>query len=338
MEQNSAEVQMNGAYEDRTNFLKLMQRESDEQHKLSYNDILKLYKKSAYNAPSRNTLLKMIDEFHACIKKCRVDNQGNRTKEMYYYYQPCENELSEEELTVLLHAVQTLQCIDGETKSSIAKKLLALTNKYYETAYRAISSPHGQGDVSFCTVNMHDLSVVIEALKNRKRIQFNYYKYTYDKQKRRASGKDFYEVDPITLYIDNGFLYLIANNAGIKNGGRRTYRVDRMGNVRITDDVVETYKINLDDFKTNVFSMYTGEKQTVRIECHEDLASTMVDKFGDFKLISPKSPNFIFETTVEISNTFFSWLTTFGARAKLVAPSETVQAFKTYLADILAEY
>lgn len=350
MSNDAANKEISGPYEFRINFLKLMKNESDEKNKLRLSDILSRYKHPrakdfdgktlSYGdtLPTRNTLLSMIEEFRQVIQKDRTDSNGNPKKEMYYYYKLSENELSEEEITILIRAVGALQCINGPAKVEIIRKLL--TDK--ADSFRSICRNEKNvmlANQSYCSIDINILKTIKEALKENKRLQFNYFKYTYDKIKVRSSEKSVFEVEPVMLHIDSGYLYLVSFKAGIIQDALRIYRVDRMRNVRITDEIETNRSIDEVQFRTQSFHMYTSGKEIkVVIECQEDLASSMIDKFGDFKLLSHNGNSFIFEAKVYSGNTFYSWLTTFGGKVKLLEPQEEVLQYKEHLKNILSNY
>lgn len=340
---------ISNAYESRVNFLRLMRNESDEKHKLSFADILSRYNRPrakdldgnhlSYGAvPTRNTLLSFLEEFHEVIVKGRTDSNGVTTKEMWYYYRPSDDELTEEETTVLIRAIGALQCIDGKQKVRLVEKLL--TEK--ANSFRSMCTREKAGmalSQSYSAIDLGTLRVINEAIKEGKRIQFNYLKYTCDKIKVRSSGKDVYEVEPIILHIDAGFLYLVSYKAGIIENALRIYRVDRMRNVRITDEFIRKTDVDEAQLRAKAFHMYTsGDEIKVVMECAEELASSVIDKFGNFKLLSHDGSSFVFEADVFSGNTFFSWLTTFGGKIKLLEPKEEVERYKEHLAKILSGY
>lgn len=339
------------AYVNRVNFLRLMKNESDENHKLSYMDICARYKRPKAHgtdgsllsygiAPSRNTVLAFLDEFGEVIIKSRTDSYGNSTGKVYYFYSPEDNEISEEELSVVICGINALQCIDDDTKSKIIGKLLDDKNDYFRTTcgdlYGTKCKPC---EASYTDVDFNVLRTVVTALKENRRVQFNYFRYTYDKQKVRSSGKDVFEVEPACLHIDSGYLYLIAYKAGIKDRPERIYRVDRIGKIWLTDKIDQPRRINEKQFRKEVFHMYSsGDEKTVVLECKEDLANSMIDKFGDFELLSHANNKFVLRTSVKVSNTFYGWLAMFGNGIKLLGPDDEAEKYKKYLENILEQY
>ena len=124
----------------------------------------------------------------------------------------------------------------------------------------------------------------------------------------------------------------------------RTYRVDRMRNVRRAgiprDGEEEFSKINMTDYTQRVFGMYSGSSSLVTIRFIPPLLDTVVERFGTkgAQYCMCDERHFSVTATVEVSDQFFGWLLGFGKRAKLLYPSDVLEAFKAYLDKIREMY
>ena len=124
----------------------------------------------------------------------------------------------------------------------------------------------------------------------------------------------------------------------------RTYRVDRMKDIRFTgeprdgDDGFK--KIDLKTYTKRVFSMFGGEQRLVEIRFINPLLDAAVDRFGakDVQYAKVDDTHFSVTAKVEISEQFFGWIWGFGSKAKLVYPDDVMVEFSGYLDRIREMY
>lgn len=183
-----------------------------------------------------------------------------------------------------------------------------------------------------------------QAIKTKCKITFKYQKYVIHDMKKQIERRhgSIYTVSPFELIINDGNYYLLSYDDDKKD--IRTYRVDRMKEVNITDqkrEGTEKFRdIKLDNYIQRVFSMYGGETKRVRIVFINSLLDTVIDRFGKkdaFYGVEDDRHSYI-STYVEISDQFFGWLLGFGKKMRLVEPSDVVEEFKGYLDKIRDMY
>ena len=176
------------------------------------------------------------------------------------------------------------------------------------------------------------------------KISFKYLKTTINDLKQqieRRQGKR-YVVSPYTLLLNDGNYYLLAFDD--KYQEIRRYRVDRMRDVQLTglprDGAKEFADIDLKTYTQRVFSMIGGNQEYVTIRFTNHLLDTVIDRFGTTGAIYAKVDDHHFNAriSVEVSNTFFSWLCIFGNEAKIISPSRVVSQFTDYLDKIRKLY
>ena len=124
-----------------------------------------------------------------------------------------------------------------------------------------------------------------------------------------------------------------------------TYRIDRMGEVKIIDITREGEdefaKINMKEFTQRVFGMFRGEKKRVTIRFINPLLDTAIDRFGTGNNVTYSKiddTHFTVSADIEISDQFFSWVCGFRKKAKIVYPQDVVEQMERYLSDLTNLY
>ncbi len=195
---------------------------------------------------------------------------------------------------------------------------------------------------------LNNISRINEAIsaKNHapEQISFKYLKCSINnvnEQLERRNGNR-YIVSPYKLLINEGNYYLLAFES--RSQKIKTYRVDRMKDVQLLGvprEGAEAFSaVEIESYAQRTFSMFGGETQRITIHFVNPLLDTVVDRFGTANVIYGKvdGDHFSINTKVNISDQFFSWLCSFGKRAKLVAPAPVVEEFKQFLDKIRNMY
>lgn len=180
-----------------------------------------------------------------------------------------------------------------------------------------------------------------EAIENNKQIQFRYFHYSPDKSKKRTYSKsgEVYVVSPFALYWDNGNYYLYAHD-GKKF---RYYRVDRMEKIEIRAEesaFIEEFKAeNIRHRQAKVFQMYGGREYAVKMRFRNELADQVIDQFGaDVSMIPIDSEHFTVKVPIQVSPTFYAWVSTFGRKVKILEPENVVDGMRNFLQKSLDMY
>ena len=111
-----------------------------------------------------------------------------------------------------------------------------------------------------------------------------------------------------------------------------------MGEPRDGADAAAAIEIN--KYAQQCFSMFGGATTRVQIRFINMLLDTVIDRFGKTGVEYAKldDKHFIITAEVRVSEPFFSWVCTFGRRAKILYPDSVVKAFKSYLDKIREMY
>lgn len=176
------------------------------------------------------------------------------------------------------------------------------------------------------------------------KISFQYMKYDFknlNQQVERIAGVT-YVVSPFKLIINDGNYYLIGYND--YNKAIRTYRVDRMKNLRrigkAREGEEEFKKIELSTYTQRTFSMFHGTKEHVILQADISLLDTIVERFGRRNVSYSKASDKLFNVSIdlEISDQFYGWICGLGTKIKILAPATVRASFIDYLDEIKENY
>ena len=174
------------------------------------------------------------------------------------------------------------------------------------------------------------------------KVSFKYLTHQMGSLEKPVARRREYVVSPYYLIINDGNYYLLAFDD--EKQDMRTYRVDRMKDIRFNGeprDGEESFKrLDLKSYTQRVFSMFGGEKKTVRLRFINRLLDTVIDRFGTagtahYSIVDDE--HFMVTTEVEVSDQFFAWVCGFGKRVKIETP-EIAAAYAAYLDKIRAMY
>lgn len=176
-------------------------------------------------------------------------------------------------------------------------------------------------------------------------ISFQYLTHTLgnvENEIERGKGAE-YVVSPYRLMVCDGNYYLLAYNPKMKNHKVRTYRIDRMRNVkRIKDSEregsAEVKKIDLEAYTRTHFNMFEGDSELVKIRFTNDLLDAIIERFGtkNARYFACDKKHFTVTTKIHLSNPFYGWVFGFGKKAKIISPPVAVEEFKK-MVDTLSD-
>lgn len=85
--------------------------------------------------------------------------------------------------------------------------------------------------------------------------------------------------------------------------------------------------------------MYGGVDAEVTLECRNELAGVVIDRFGHDVWMCPHGEDhFRTRVLVSVSSQFFGWLTGVGSGMRIVGPEDVKQQYKEYLQSVLRNY
>lgn len=306
---------------------------TDDAHPITVAEIIERLAEYGIDA-ERKSIYEDIEE----LRFYGMDIEVSHGKGGGYYVASREFELPE--LKVLVDAVQASKFISTGKSRELIKKLSSMTSRHERTKlsrqvhiFERVKSMNKS--IYYTTDYIHT------AISENRRISFSYFKMNSKKEKvYRHDGKR-YEVSPWLLIWNDENYYLAAydpNDKIIKH-----FRVDKMERVSIVDLPREGEGVfresDISMYSTGVFDMFGGKTESVTLDCAEDMAGAVIDRFGsDVTLTQGGDLDFRAYVKVQISPRFFGWVMGFGDKMKISSPDYAVEEFKKMLSQISSLY
>lgn len=294
----------------------LFETQSDEQHVLSMQDILAYLAAHGINAERKSIYTDI-----ACLQEFGMDIVLQKGPGGGYFLASRPFELPE--LKLLVDAVQACKFLSERKSVALIEKLSSLCSAHEASQLRrqvtVCSRIKSMNESIYYTVDR-----IHEAIAENRQIRFRYFDWGIDGRKHERPGDYF--ASPYALVWDDENYYLIAHS---QRHGLTHYRVDKMAKLtklempRVITD--EAKNLDLSRYGKNVFGMFAGSPQQVKLRFHKSLAGVIIDRFGKETMLVPDGDeHFTFTTEIVVSPVFYGWLAGFGDKAEILFP-ETVQ-------------
>ena len=301
-------------------------RESDEEHPLSMEDLLRYLSEKGIRA-ERKSVYSDIETLQAF----GLDIHGTRGRTAGYYVGERDFELPE--IKLLIDSVQSSKFITERKTMQLIRKLAGLTS-VHEAALMKRQLFVKNRIKSMNESIYYNVDALHQAIAEDKQIEFRYYSYTVTKEKKfRRNGRP-YRVSPLALSWAEENYYLIAYEG--EAGKIKHFRVDKMDGIRVTERFREGQKLlretDMAEYTRKNFSMFGGEEQTVTLRFSNRMIGVVIDTFGkDVPIFSVDADHFQIRATVAVSPQFFGWLFGLDGEAVITAPREVMDAFQAQL-------
>ena len=313
---------------------KIFQRESDEEHMLTMQEIIRLLSDVGIKA-DRKTLYLDFEE----LRHYGLDIIGQADGRSYYYYLG-ERDFELPELKLLVDSVQSSKFITDRKSKDLIKKLESLVSKYQATRLQRQVSISGR----IKTMNesiYYNVDKLHEAIGNDRQIRFQYYRWNVKKEMELRKEGAWYKTSPWGLMWDDENYYLIGFDA--EDTKIKHFRVDKMLRISLTKERrlgrAEFQAFDLPRYTRSLFGMYGGEEIRVTIEAKNDMVGVLIDRFGkDIPIMPVDEEHFRTVVNVAVSNQFLGWIMAIGSDVRITAPESVVEKMRAEIRRLSEEY
>jgi predicted DNA-binding transcriptional regulator YafY len=309
--------------------LKMLQENTDEAHPMTTAEII-----SRLGAEGITCERKTIYDDIARLVEFGYDIiQVSNRRGGGYYLASREFELAE--LKLLVDAVQSSRFITTRKSRELIKKLEKLAGRYdagklQRQVYVAGRIKTENESIYYSIDNIH------RAIQEDKQISFIYLEWNLKKQLVPRGERR--EVSPWALIWREENYYLAAYDS--KDGILKHYRVDKMGQVEITEakreGLSQFEKMDITAYTNRTFGMFSGAEETVTLQFPNRLVGVVLDRFGKEADIRPmEDETFRIRAKVAVSGQFFGWLAGIGPDAEIAGPDTVREQYRAWLESIL---
>ncbi len=305
----------------------ILRTQTDERHPMTTGELSDALQNSGI-AVSRKTLYEDIETLNRYGFEILCDkSRSNR-------YYVADRKFERPEIQILLQAIGAAKFLTEKKSSALSHKIAELLGESQaEELADTVAKNHTKSGNEHI---YYSIDAIMTALLEKKKLSFLYFDTDlYGNRTYRKSGER-YEVNPLGMVYSGDYFYLVCYHD--KYGDAANYRIDRMDDVQ-TEKQKITYnaqfvRFDINAYRREIFSMYTGEQREVELLFPKELAEIARDRFGESCRIVSDRDGYIVCTMVQVSKTFFSWLTTFEGKVKILRPAEVKEQFQAFIENI----
>ena len=295
--------------------LRFLQRQSDEKHPVTLQQMIEELERWDIEAERKSLYddLEKLRTFGADVVSVRGRSPG-------YYLGQRDFELAE--LKLLVDSIQSSKFVTQRKTLALIRKLEGLCSVH--DAQLLERQVYVRGRVKSMNESVYyNVDAISDAISRDRDIRFRYFEFTVSKQRRFRREGGFYRMSPYALIWDNENYYLLAWDAAERRF--KHFRVDKMAQISPLDSpragAEEFRELDMSVYSQQVFGMFAGTAQPVRMRFAAHLAGAVLDRFGkDVMLIPEGEESFTFTAPVAVSPQFFAWIFGFGEEAEILSP------------------
>ena len=311
--------------------LDYLQRNSHQDHPVRASELIDMLQRNYNISCERKTVYSDIQ----ALQDYGVDIESIPGKNGGYYIASRNFELPE--LKLLIDAVQSSRFLTEKKSRELIEKLCNQCSIHDARLMRRDMLVSGRVKSMNETI-YYNVDAIQDAISMNRVISFRYFDWGID-GKRKYREKNYY-ASPYGLCQDNENCYLLAHSP---RHGITSYRVDRMSEITITEDVrtpcPELTGKALHEHANRLFQMFAGDSVNVKMRFHKTLANVVIDRFGRDTILVPEgSEYFNFTVNVAVSPMFLSWVIGFGDKAKILYPQSVIDECRQMCMDAMAQY
>ena len=303
---------------------KYLMEDSDERHPLSMTQILNYLRQNGVEAERKSVYddLETLRLFGLDI--VTVKGQGGG-----YFIGQRQFELAE--LKLLVDAVQASRFITERKTAQLIRKLSTLASSHQSAQLRR--QVYGAGRVKSMNESIYyNVDALSQTISARRQVEFRYFDYTVDKERRFRRNGESYRVSPYALIWDNQRYYLLAWDKAAQ--AFRHYRVDLK-----REGEADFAGLDMSRYTQQTFDMFGGRALQVSLEFDDGMAGVVIDRFGkDTMIISSGEGCFRVDVPVVVSSHFYAWVSGLDGACRIIGPPEVRQGMKEHLHKIASAY
>ncbi len=314
--------------------VKIFTQYTDDEHSLTMQEIIEKLKSYEVSA-NRKTLYQDFAE----LERYGLDIiRENVCRTTCYHLGSRQFQLPE--LKLLVDSVQAAKFITDEESKLLINKLenLVSIHEAKQLQRQVVIAGRVKTPNKMVYVNV---DTIYDAIGQGHQITFHYFQWDVKGNPVPRRGGALYQVSPWCLMWNDEYYYLIAYDAEERK--IKHYRVDKMKDLSIVplkrEGQAAFKNFDMAKYTKTLFGMFGGEETKVTLECSNDKAGIIIDRFGkDIHLIPKDENTFNVHINVIPSAQFLGWIISLGEGVKITAPSCVVQRMQDEVRRLTEQY
>ena len=295
--------------------MQMLLERSDENHPLTVQDMIDTLSLHDISAERKS----IYSDLEA-LQLFGLDIVRSKGKSTGYYIASRDFELPE--LKLLVDSVQSSKFITHRKTLSLIKKIEGLASVY--DAQLLQRQVYVRNRVKSMNESVYyNVDEISGAINRDRAIRFQYFEFDIDKQRRYRHDGKVYEISPFALMWDDENYYMLGYDQEAEK--LKHYRVDKMTNIESAETERSGKELfagmDMSSYSKQVFGMFTGSEQTVKLRFENRLAGAVIDRFGkEVMLIPDGEKHFTVSADIAVSPQFYAWVFGFGTAVEILSP------------------
>ena len=312
--------------------LEILKRETNEDHPLTHQEILRILKRDYNMALERKSIARNIQDLTDAGYDIVTDSRGCYLASRDFEYS---------ELRLLIDSVLFSKNIPQKQCKTLVKKVAALTDRHFNAHVRHITTMP-TADTNNRQI-FYTIEVLDEAISQGKKVSFWYSEYHTDK-KLHHKRESRYVVNPYQIAATGGRYYLICCTEGHDNVAH--YRIDHIDDIELLEKKARPMKeikelengLDLPKHMAEHIYMFSGKSTRVIFRAKLSAVDQIIDWFGGDVLFENET-----ESTVDVSvrvneNAMFCWLLQYGMSCEVLYPPTLRERVRNAVNDMAKKY
>ena len=324
--------------------LNVLKEYTDEEHRLTQEEIREILERDYEMVVDRKSIKRNLDnlkaegyEINSTANKRGTGKKQNETNSNYYI----ESEFDDSELRFLIDGLIFSKYIPSNQCVDLVNKLKGLTSKYFNPRIEFIQSL--KDDKRMNKEIFYTIGVLDDAIRDKKKIKFNYCAYDIDKKlkprKDKETGKNKeHIVNPYYIIAAQGKYYLLCKYDKYEDPAN--LRIDRIQNIEILDEAIDqkATKPDLPKHMLEHLYMMSGDSGLVSFDFKREILNDVIDWFGTDIILKEKKDGMInAQVTVNYESMKF-WAMQYGENVTVLSPKSLVDKIKNSIKAISKNY
>lgn len=298
-----------------------LEKYTDENRSASMYEIIKYLNKNGITAERKS-----IRDDIIALKEYGMDIELENGKQ----WKLMSRDFDFVEIKMIIDCVAASKFLSEKKSKQLIEKIESLASSSHQALLYRQNNVTNQTKSS-SDLTLYFLDTIIEALDTYCDLEFNYCYYNAEKKMENEPDGIIHHVNPRKLIYENNTYYLLVHE-GKKP---RLYRVDRMNNVRIAEQI-DNYIPNGNEKDDTAFSEVSGiyPSSEVTMQFTMKMMEAVIDRFGDsVKTIKIDDEHFRVKTMVEVSPQFYGWIFSLGENVMIEYPLSVAKTMKDMLKE-----